>query len=175
LPSDITDGPLPRNNDVKVDITSTKRFRYLSRTDQFFADIQSSPTFPEIAPFSSIPSTKSPRKKTVALTDLARNEPRDLCDLWYLTDNGEVQLDQVVRRLPEITVSRKTCERIASRREKKRACGRCGDTPSRIKWIPSHRSNKFFETRHSFRQANLSQAIPLLVNQSSCPQFRTRS
>jgi predicted nucleotidyltransferase component of viral defense system len=35
-------------------------------------------------------------EKAVALTDPARNEPRDLYDLWYLTTNEELQLDHLL-------------------------------------------------------------------------------
>lgn len=35
-------------------------------------------------------------EKVVALLDRARNEPRDLYDLWHLTANAHVSLDQVV-------------------------------------------------------------------------------
>jgi hypothetical protein len=42
-------------------------------------------------------------EKTVALLDRARNEPRDLYDLWFLTANGHVRLpdllDPVARKL----------------------------------------------------------------------------
>ena len=34
-------------------------------------------------------------EKVVALLDRARNEPRDLYDLWHLTENGRVVLGQV--------------------------------------------------------------------------------
>ena len=39
-------------------------------------------------------------EKVVALTDLARNEPRDLYDIWYLTVNENMDLACL---LPEIT------------------------------------------------------------------------
>ena len=35
-------------------------------------------------------------EKTVALLDRARNEPRDLYDLWFLTEGGHVRLSDVV-------------------------------------------------------------------------------
>ena len=35
-------------------------------------------------------------EKTVALLDRARNEPRDLYDLWFLTSNGHVRLPDLV-------------------------------------------------------------------------------
>lgn len=42
-------------------------------------------------------------EKTVALLDRARNEPRDLYDLWFLTSGGHVDLsdlaDSMTRKL----------------------------------------------------------------------------
>ncbi len=35
-------------------------------------------------------------EKTVALLDRARNEPRDLYDLWFLTDSGHVNLPHLL-------------------------------------------------------------------------------
>jgi len=35
-------------------------------------------------------------EKVVALTDRARNEPRDLYDVWHLVDEGSVDLADVV-------------------------------------------------------------------------------
>lgn len=34
-------------------------------------------------------------EKTIALMDLARNEPRDLYDVWYLTENGYVDISEL--------------------------------------------------------------------------------
>ena len=35
-------------------------------------------------------------EKTMALADPARTEPRDLYDLWYLTSNESVEMDQLI-------------------------------------------------------------------------------
>jgi hypothetical protein len=35
----------------------------------------------------------------VALTDRARNEPRDLYDIWYLTSEGHVDLATLMREI----------------------------------------------------------------------------
>lgn len=38
-------------------------------------------------------------EKVLALLDRARNEPRDLYDLWYLTESGQVALAEVAEAL----------------------------------------------------------------------------
>lgn len=38
-------------------------------------------------------------EKIVALTDHARNEPRDLYDIWYLTSEGHVELDMLTQEI----------------------------------------------------------------------------
>ena len=40
-------------------------------------------------------------EKTVALLDRARNEPRDLYDLWFLTVNGHVRLGELLESVGE--------------------------------------------------------------------------
>ena len=40
-------------------------------------------------------------EKIVALSDKARNEPRDLYDLWFLTESGEVEVQDLVPAIQE--------------------------------------------------------------------------
>lgn len=58
---------------------------------------------PEDAPIHVYSLDEIATEKTVALLDRARNEPRDLYDLWFLTANGHVRLadllDAIVRKL----------------------------------------------------------------------------
>ena len=35
-------------------------------------------------------------EKIIALLDIARNEPRDLYDLWYLTTNQYIKIDELI-------------------------------------------------------------------------------
>jgi uncharacterized protein len=89
-------GPLPGNNDVKVDVTINEVLsfpledRSVLRGYPEFADL------PENRAIFVYSLNEIAAEKTLALTDPARNEPRDLYDLWYLTENDEVQLDQIV-------------------------------------------------------------------------------
>ena len=88
-------GPLPAGSDVKVDITIREHLvfpleeRRVLRGYEEFADL----------PYNRSVRVYSLREivaeKVVALADPARNEPRDLYDLWYLTTNEGIELDDV--------------------------------------------------------------------------------
>jgi predicted nucleotidyltransferase component of viral defense system len=83
-------GPLPAENDVKVDITNQERIvsplqeRVILRGYDEFNDI---PGDRRIQVYSL---EEIAIEKVMALADRARNEPRDLYDLWYLTENAGV-------------------------------------------------------------------------------------
>lgn len=86
-------GPLPAGNDVKVDVTLREQLAY---------PLQSRPILRAYEEFADLPEGKSLQvysldeiaaEKVVALADTARNEPRDLYDLWFLTSHDEVDLD----------------------------------------------------------------------------------
>ena len=40
-------------------------------------------------------------EKVIALSDRARNEPRDLYDLWYLTSNPYLEIEEIVDAVNE--------------------------------------------------------------------------
>jgi uncharacterized protein len=85
-------GPLPVPNNVKVDITIKEQICFpladvpIIKSYKLYEDLPEGPTLkayslPEIA-----------IEKVTALTDKARNEPRDLHDLWYLLECADLQL-----------------------------------------------------------------------------------
>jgi predicted nucleotidyltransferase component of viral defense system len=85
-------GPLPRGNSVKVDITINER---MTQPCGDRAVLRSYPEFEDVPEGRQITAYSLPEiaiEKTVALTDAARTEPRDLYDLWYLTGEGGVDL-----------------------------------------------------------------------------------
>jgi len=95
------EGPLPSSStkEVKVDITIRERI---------VCPLQERPVVRGYEEYNDLPEDCSIRayaleeivvEKIVALTDRARNEPRDLYDIWYLTSEGHVDLDMLV---PEI-------------------------------------------------------------------------
>ncbi len=88
------EGPLPSasTKEVKVDVTISERFvcplqeRPVVRGYEEYADL------PEGCPVTVYSLDEIAVEKAVALTDRARNEPRDLYDLWYLTSGGYADL-----------------------------------------------------------------------------------
>jgi predicted nucleotidyltransferase component of viral defense system len=99
------DGPLPRVHPrtVKTDITIRERIvlpledRPILRGSEEYGDL------PEDAEVRVYSLDEVAAEKTVALLDRARNEPRDLYDLWFLAAGGHVRfadlVDPVVRKL----------------------------------------------------------------------------
>jgi predicted nucleotidyltransferase component of viral defense system len=89
------EGPLPGGNDVKVDITIREQLVY---------PLQLRPVLQGYEEFADLPASHSlnvysleeiAAEKTMALADRARNEPRDLYDLWHLTSNAGIELASV--------------------------------------------------------------------------------
>jgi hypothetical protein len=80
-------GPLPRGSNVKVDITINELVvfplaeRVILRGYEEFSDL------PENRSLLVYSLEEIATEKTLALADPARNEPRDLYDLWQLTSN----------------------------------------------------------------------------------------
>jgi predicted nucleotidyltransferase component of viral defense system len=99
------DGPLPgaSSHDVKVDITIKELFvspiqeRYVLRGYHEYSDL------PEDALVRVYSLEEIAAEKIVALSDPARNEPRDLYDLWYLISQSHIDLaelkPEIVRKL----------------------------------------------------------------------------
>jgi len=95
------EGPLPAASpkEVKVDITIRERLvrpvvdRPVLRGYEEYEDL------PENSLVRAYSLDEIAVEKIVALTDKARNEPRDLYDLWHLTTGGHVDLAMLI---PEI-------------------------------------------------------------------------
>jgi len=91
------EGPLPAiaPKEVKMDITIHERVVFSP---------QEKPVLAEYAQYEDIPKNSTVRvysldeiaaEKVVALSDRARNEPRDLYDLWHLTSNQYVDIAEL--------------------------------------------------------------------------------
>ncbi|MBN1772423.1 MAG: nucleotidyl transferase AbiEii/AbiGii toxin family protein [Deltaproteobacteria bacterium] len=95
------EGPLPAASpkEVKVDITIREQRvrpveeRPVLRGYEEYADL------PEDAPVRVYALEEIAVEKLVALTDKARNEPRDLYDLWYLTSEGLTDFSTLIPEL----------------------------------------------------------------------------
>jgi predicted nucleotidyltransferase component of viral defense system len=151
-------GPLPGNNDVKVDITIKEVLSFpledrpVLRGYAEFADL------PENKPILVYSLNEIAAEKTLALTDPARNEPRDLYDLWYLTDNEEVHLDQIVPAIcQKLEFRQKPCEglQVALARKEARLHALWNTRLAhQMATLPPF-EQVFRETRRTFRQADL--------------------
>jgi uncharacterized protein len=108
------EGPLPRGSDVKVDITLREKLVYplldrpVLRGYQEFADL------PENRFLLVYSLEEITAEKTLALADRARNEPRDLYDLWHLTSNEGIALGALADGMRQKLEFRgKPCEGLA--------------------------------------------------------------
>ena len=92
-------GPLPAANDVKVDITINEvlcfplQDRHIQRTYDGFDDLPEGPTVKVYAIEEIVV------EKLLALSDRARNEPRDLYDLWYLFSATDLRIAELRTQL----------------------------------------------------------------------------
>jgi len=95
------EGPLPAASpkEVKVDITISERFvlpiedRVVLRGYDEYADLTEDDTI-RVYSLDEIGV-----EKVVALTDRARNEPRDLYDVWYLTSEEHIDLSMLMQEI----------------------------------------------------------------------------
>jgi len=85
-------GPLPATNSIKVDITRGETIVFplerkpVIQTYPEYADLPDDATALQVYAFYEIAV-----EKTLALTDDARREPRDLYDLWYLLHERNIE------------------------------------------------------------------------------------
>jgi uncharacterized protein len=96
------EGPLPptaRPKEVKVDITIKEEIVFPlepRRVLRAYDEYQDLPDDAEVVTYSL---AEIAAEKVVALLDAARNEPRDLYDIWYLTGNGHVDLGDLTHAI----------------------------------------------------------------------------
>jgi predicted nucleotidyltransferase component of viral defense system len=94
-------GPLPTPNTVKVDITISEVLHFpveqlpVLRAYPEFEDV------PEDRPIGVYSLKEIATEKVVALQDRARNEPRDLYDLWFLTTRAGIELGDLTGAIAE--------------------------------------------------------------------------
>ncbi len=99
------EGPLPggAGKTVKTDITIRERIVLPLEERPVLRGYEEYRDLPEGARIRVYSLDEVAVEKTVALLDRARNEPRDLYDLWFLTVNGHVTLpdllDPIARKL----------------------------------------------------------------------------
>ena len=85
-------GPLPGGNDVKVDITIREQLVYPLQQRRVLRGYEEFTDLPAGRSLEVYSLEEITAEKTIALADHARNEPRDLYDLWHLTSNAGLEL-----------------------------------------------------------------------------------
>ena len=108
------EGPLPTGNDVKVDVTLREKLAF---------PLLELPVLRGYEEFTDLPADRHIRvyslgeiatEKTLALADRARNEPRDLFDLWYLTSGEGLDLGPLAQAMRQkLELRGKPCGGIA--------------------------------------------------------------
>jgi len=149
-------GPLPAPNSVKVDITIAEALCFPIEQRPV---LRAYPEFNDLAENRAISvySLKEiATEKVVALQDRARNEPRDLYDLWFLTVQSGVDLSDLVPAIEEKLRFREKLiagleERILAKEARLRALwtGRLGH---QIEVVPEF-DEVFRAVRRELRQA----------------------
>ena len=92
------EGPLPASSPkaVKVDITIREQLVRPVESRPVLRGYEEYSDLPEDAPVRVYALEEIAVEKLVALTDKARNEPRDLYDLWHLTTEGLIDFATLV-------------------------------------------------------------------------------
>jgi len=89
----------PAAKELKVDITINEEVVFPIEARPVLRAYPEYEDLPEHAPVRVYSLSEIAAEKVMALVDRARNEPRDLYDLWYLTEHGHVALGQVVEAI----------------------------------------------------------------------------
>jgi predicted nucleotidyltransferase component of viral defense system len=106
-------GPLPRGNDVKVDITIREHLAFPIQERAILRGYEEFTDVPENRLIRVYSLEEIAAEKLIALADRARNEPRDLYDLWHLTSNEGQQLDHLTDAIRQkLQFRNKPCEGI---------------------------------------------------------------
>ena len=93
------EGPLPApagGRELKVDVTIRERLVFPLEDRPVLRGYEEYADLPDDAKIRVYSLGEIMAEKVVALTDRARNEPRDLYDIWHLVDEGHVDLADVV-------------------------------------------------------------------------------
>lgn len=104
------EGPLPaqtQTKEVKVDITLTECLVFPLQSRPILKSYLEYADFPEHDRLPVYSLEEVATEKVVALLDPARNEPRDLFDLWYLTTHEGIALDDLIPAISEKLAFRK--------------------------------------------------------------------
>jgi len=93
------EGPLPTpagGRELKVDVTVRERLVFPIEERPVLREYEEYADLPEDAKVPVYSVGEIAAEKVVALTDRARNEPRDLYDVWRLVSEGHVEIAGIV-------------------------------------------------------------------------------
>ena len=151
-------GPLPAGNDAKVDITVREHLVF---------PLEERPVLRGYEEFTDVPANRLIQvyslaeiatEKTIALADRARNEPRDLYDLWHLTTNQGIELNHLVDAIRQKLEFRgKACEGLENailQKEVRLKALWSGRLAYQMSKLPQF-DEVFRAIRRTLRQANL--------------------
>lgn len=158
------EGPLPSTpsspKEVKVDVTIKEKLVF---------EIVEIPVVRGYAEYSDLPENSNVRvyalneiasEKVVALLDRARNEPRDLYDIWFLTENGHVGLGELIGAIEDkLKFRTKKLDDVRGELDKKEARLKAlwaTRLSAQMATLPEF-AEVFRAVRRSFRQAGLTQ------------------
>jgi len=97
------EGPLPSvtGKEVKVDITIRERLVFPIEPRQVLKAYEEYTDFPDDAVIGVYTLHEISAEKIVAIFDQARNEPRDLYDLWHLVSHNFLKLEELIDAVKE--------------------------------------------------------------------------
>lgn len=95
------EGPLPSVSakEVKVDITIREKIVYPIEEKIILRGYEEYEDLPEDVAIRTYSINEIAVEKVVALLDRARNEPRDLYDIWYLANNHYVDITELIKAI----------------------------------------------------------------------------
>jgi predicted nucleotidyltransferase component of viral defense system len=96
------EGPLPataRPKEVKVDITIKEGIVFPLESRKVLRAYEEYQDLPDDAEILAYSLNEIAAEKVVALLDPARNEPRDLYDIWFLAGDGHTSLGDLVHAM----------------------------------------------------------------------------
>jgi predicted nucleotidyltransferase component of viral defense system len=96
-------GPLPAGGNVKVDITIRERLEFPLEARPILRAYEEFSDLPDGRLIQAYSLAETATEKVLALADRARNEPRDLYDLWHLVTCADIDLADLV---PAMTAKR---------------------------------------------------------------------
>jgi len=116
------EGPLPATSrkTVKVDVTITEKLVFPVARRAVLRGYDEYEDIPEDSLINVYSLDEICVEKFLALTDMARNEPRDLFDFWYLVSNNHVDLTMLLPEvMSKLDFRNRTADKIGEAFEKK--------------------------------------------------------